>query len=162
MLWPRAYFHEEIDAETPPMFRIGESRSTSPPLVGSRLRGPASPKAGPFPFWSTVPSMAGAAFFDLDRTLLAGASGPVLADAMRRAGLGGRAVPGERLIFGLFNTVGETLPRIALPRQAAGRAKGRSQAAVQAAAVEASEALVRLIQPFAAGLFAEHRDAGRA
>jgi putative phosphoserine phosphatase / 1-acylglycerol-3-phosphate O-acyltransferase len=106
--------------------------------------------------------MAGAAFFDLDRTLLAGGSGPVLADAMRRAGLGGRALPGERLIFGFFNTVGETLPGIALARQAANLAKGRSQAAVQAAAVEASEVLVRLIQPFAAGLFAEHRDAGRA
>jgi putative phosphoserine phosphatase / 1-acylglycerol-3-phosphate O-acyltransferase len=108
------------------------------------------------------PRAGRAAFFDLDRTLLAGASGPVLADAMRRAGLGGRALPGERLIFGLFNTVGETLPGIALARQAASLAKGRSQAAVQAAAVEASEVLVRLIQPFAAGLFAEHRDAGRA
>jgi putative phosphoserine phosphatase/1-acylglycerol-3-phosphate O-acyltransferase len=104
----------------------------------------------------------GAAFFDLDRTLLAGASGPVLAHAMRRAGLSGRALPGERLMFGFFNTVGETLPGIALARQAATLAKGRSQAAVQAAAVEASEVLVQLIQPFAAGLFAEHRDAGRA
>src|SRR5829696_2790920 len=102
-----------------------------------------------------------AAFFDLDRTLLSGASGPVLADAMRRAGLGGRALPGERLLFGLFNAVGETLPGIALARQAATLARGRAQSAVQAAAVEAAEVLVERIQPFAAGLFIEHRDAGR-
>ncbi len=103
-----------------------------------------------------------AAFFDLDRTLLAGASGPVLADAMRRAGLGGRALPGERLLYGFFNTVGETLPGMALARQAATLARGRSQAAVQAAAADAAQPLRDRVQPFAAGLFAEHRDAGRA
>jgi putative phosphoserine phosphatase/1-acylglycerol-3-phosphate O-acyltransferase len=103
-----------------------------------------------------------AAFFDLDRTLLAGASGPVLADAMRRAGLGGRALPGERLLYGFFNTVGETLAGMALARQAATLARGRSQAAVQGAAADAAQTLLERVQPFAAGLFAEHRDAGRA
>jgi putative phosphoserine phosphatase/1-acylglycerol-3-phosphate O-acyltransferase len=102
-----------------------------------------------------------AAFFDLDRTLVAGATGPVLATAMRHAGLGGRALPGERLLFGLFNTVGETLPGIALARQAATLARGRSRAAVQAAATDAAEILVGMIQPFASGLFEEHRRAGR-
>src|SRR4051794_28678276 len=108
------------------------------------------------------PRAAAAAFFDLDRTLLAGASGPVLADAMRQAGLGGRALPGERLAYGIFNRVGETLPSIALARQAAALAPGRAQPAVQAAAVEAAKALVERVQPFAAGLITEHREAGRA
>ena len=103
----------------------------------------------------------GAAFFDLDRTLLSGASGPVLTEAMRTAGLVSRSIPGERFVYGLFNTVGETLPGMALARQAAALARGRSRAAVQAAAEAAAAALVDMIQPFAAPLFAEHRANGR-
>jgi len=104
---------------------------------------------------------ASAAIFDLDRTLLAGASGPVLSSAMRAAGLMGPALPGERLLFGLFNAIGETLPGMALARQAATMAKGRSRVAVQAAARSAAGALVDLVQPYAVGLLAEHRSAGR-
>ena len=50
---------------------------------------------------------------------------------MRAAGLGGRAIPGEALLFRLFNTVGETLPSMALARQAVLLAKGKSRTAVQ-------------------------------
>jgi putative phosphoserine phosphatase / 1-acylglycerol-3-phosphate O-acyltransferase len=103
----------------------------------------------------------GAAFFDLDRTLLSGASGPVLSDAMRAAGLVSRSFPGERFVYGLFNAIGETLPGMALARQAASLARGRSQAAAQAAAEAAAAVLVDMIQPFAASLFAEHRAGGR-
>jgi putative phosphoserine phosphatase/1-acylglycerol-3-phosphate O-acyltransferase len=103
----------------------------------------------------------GAAFFDLDRTLLAGASGEVFSHAMRAAGLVSRTLPGESLLYKLFNTVGETLPSMALARQAAVLAKGRSRAAVQAAAEEAADTLVAMVQPLAAPLFAEHREAGR-
>ncbi len=106
--------------------------------------------------------MAGAAaFFDLDRTLLAGASGPVLTEAMRSAGLVSRSLPGERLLYGLFNTIGETLPGMALARQAATMARGRSRAAVQEAARNAADVLVAMVQPFAAPLFEEHRSGGR-
>ena len=104
---------------------------------------------------------SGAAFFDLDRTLLAGASGEVFASAMRDAGLGGRSIPGEALLFRLFNTVGETLPSMALARQAVLLAKGKSRSAVQEAAATAAERLVELVQPLAAPLFDEHRAAGR-
>jgi putative phosphoserine phosphatase / 1-acylglycerol-3-phosphate O-acyltransferase len=103
----------------------------------------------------------GAAFFDLDRTLLSEASGPVLSEAMRTAGLVSRSIPGERYVYGVFNTIGETLPGMALARQAASLARGRSRAAVQAAAEEAAAVLVGMIQPFAAPLFAEHRAGGR-
>ncbi len=103
---------------------------------------------------------SGAAFFDLDRTLLAGASGEVFSRAMREAGLV-RAIPGESLLYRLFNAVGETLPSMALARQAATLAKGRPRAAVQRAAEQAATALAAMVQPLAAPLFAEHRAAGR-
>jgi putative phosphoserine phosphatase / 1-acylglycerol-3-phosphate O-acyltransferase len=103
----------------------------------------------------------GAAFFDLDRTLLAGASGEVFSSAMKAAGLVSRSLPGESLLYRLFNTVGETLPSMALARQAAGLAKGKSRAAVQGAAEAAVDALAALVQPMAESVFAEHRAAGR-
>ncbi len=103
----------------------------------------------------------GAAFFDLDRTLLAGASGEVFSHAMKAAGLVSRSIPGESLLFKLFNTVGETLPSMALARQGAALAKGKSRAAIQSAAEQAGPKLVAMVQPLAAGLFAEHRAAGR-
>ncbi len=102
-----------------------------------------------------------AAFFDLDRTLLSGASGEIFSGAMRSAGLVSRSIPGERLIYSVFNTIGETLPGMALARQAVTFAKGRSQAVMQSAAESAAAQLVERVQPFAAGLFAEHRAAGR-
>lgn len=104
---------------------------------------------------------SGAAFFDLDRTLLAGASGEVFSGAMRTAGLVSRVIPGEKFLFNLFNSIGETLPTMALARQAVTLAKGRQQHVVQAAAATVAQQLVERVQPFAAGLFAEHRAAGR-
>ena len=103
----------------------------------------------------------GAAFFDLDRTLLAGASGQVFSKAMRTAGLVSRTIPGESLVYRLFNTVGETLPAMALARQGATFVKGKSQAAVQSAAQQCAQQLAEMVQPLAAPLFAEHRAAGR-
>ena len=106
-------------------------------------------------------SHEGAAFFDLDRTLLAGASGEVFARAMREAGIVGRSLPGEGLLYSLFHAVGETLPSMALARQAATLAKGRSRESVRSAARAAAPTLAAMIQPMAAPLFAEHRAAGR-
>lgn len=104
----------------------------------------------------------GAAFFDLDRTLLRGASGEVFAGAMRTAGLvGNDPIPGERLLYRLFNAIGETLPSMALARQAVSLAKGRSQASVAAAAESVADELCAMVQPFAAAAFESHRAAGR-
>jgi putative phosphoserine phosphatase/1-acylglycerol-3-phosphate O-acyltransferase len=103
-----------------------------------------------------------AAFFDLDRTLLRGASGEVFAGAMRTAGLvGPDPVPGEQLLYRLFDVIGETLPSMALARQAVGLARGRSQAAVADAADSVADVLVAMVQPFAEGVFESHRAAGR-
>lgn len=104
----------------------------------------------------------GAAFFDLDRTLLSGASGEIFAGAMRQAGLTGpNPIPGERLLFGLFNAIGETLPSMVLARQAVTLAAGRSRASVLTAAETVADELCAMVQPFAEAAFAAHREAGR-
>jgi putative phosphoserine phosphatase/1-acylglycerol-3-phosphate O-acyltransferase len=110
---------------------------------------------------ATTRKQTGAAFFDLDRTLLRGASGEVFSEAMRSAGLVSRTIPGERFVFSLFNTVGETLPSMALARQAVGFARGRSRTSVLAAADSAADRLVAMVQPFAHGVFEQHRAEGR-
>ncbi len=104
---------------------------------------------------------SGAAFFDLDRTLLSGASGEVFSEAMRAAGVVTRSIPGEKALYQLFNAVGETLPSMALARQAATLAKGRSRPAVQSAAEDVANRLVDMVQPFAETVFEMHREAGR-
>ncbi len=106
--------------------------------------------------------MAGAAFFDLDRTLLRGASGPVISEALRSAGvLGERNMPGEALVYRIFNLIGETRPSMLLTRQAARFANGWTRSAVQEAGKLAAETLADAVQPFAKPLFDEHRAAGR-
>lgn len=81
---------------------------------------------------------------------------------MREAGLVGRTIPGEQLLYKVFNAVGETLPSMAIARQAVSLAKGRSSATVQEAARHVAPRLVELLQPLANDLFDEHRRAGRA
>lgn len=80
---------------------------------------------------------------------------------MRAAGLINRSIPGEGLLYRLFNNVGETLPSMVLARQAVLLAKGKSQGAVQQAAAAAAGRLEEMLQPLAAPLFDEHRAAGR-
>lgn len=104
----------------------------------------------------------GAAFFDLDRTLLRGASGPVISEALRQMGvLGNRTIPGENLVYKIFDTVGETLPAMALTRTAARFAAGWSRDAVRDAGEIAAARLADTVQPFGRLLMDEHREAGR-
>jgi putative phosphoserine phosphatase/1-acylglycerol-3-phosphate O-acyltransferase len=105
----------------------------------------------------------GAAFFDLDRTLLRGASGPVLTQALRTAGLvGSRSLPGESVFNRVYHLFGENRVFMELTRQLARVASGWPIDRVQAAAEEAVEGLLELLQPYATPLFQQHRDAGRA
>src|SRR5687767_11814625 len=105
----------KIECDTPPMYRSMEPTNVDPPSTGFRLRGPAPP-AGLLPFFTysrpmpDAPAAApgpvdeaaevdpvdpvdqtepakGAAFFDLDRTLLAGASGPAFSAALKAGGM---------------------------------------------------------------------------
>jgi putative phosphoserine phosphatase/1-acylglycerol-3-phosphate O-acyltransferase len=105
---------------------------------------------------------ASAAFFDLDRTLLAGASGPILGEALRHVGL----LPPQRsaiedLAFRIFDTIGETLPAMLLSRQGARVAKGWSLALVEKAAELAAEPLAAAVLPYAHHLLDGHREEGR-
>ncbi|WKV16155.1 HAD-IB family hydrolase [Janibacter limosus] len=105
--------------------------------------------------------MTGAAFFDLDRTLLPKASGPALSAAMRQTGVISARMPGEALLFGYFNLLGESLGSIARPRQAVLVAGGRAADAFDEAALLAADVLEPMVGPFAKMLIAEHREAGR-
>ncbi len=105
--------------------------------------------------------MTGAAFFDLDRTLLSGASGPVITQALRDAGLVTTRLPGEGLLYGVFNVLGETLPSMVLARAASLVARGKKVGAFDEAASAAVQGLLDLIEPFAHLVLEEHRLAGR-
>jgi putative phosphoserine phosphatase/1-acylglycerol-3-phosphate O-acyltransferase len=103
-----------------------------------------------------------AAIFDLDRTLLKGASGPELSRALREEGvIGERAIPGEALAYRFFDLFGESRPSIMLARQAARAANGWNCEAVGKAAVRAAERLADAVLPYARPLVAEHKAAGR-
>lgn len=103
-----------------------------------------------------------AAVFDLDRTLLVGASGPVFTEALRNNGvIGDQSIPGEGLIYRIFDLVGETRPSMMLTRQAARAAAGWSRDAVRAAGAAAAERLVDAVPPFARQVIEQHRDEGR-
>lgn len=103
-----------------------------------------------------------AAFFDLDRTLLVGASGPVLTEALQRAGVVSRmSIPGQGLLYMAYDRFGESLTGMALARAAAGALRGRRRAAVRDAAESAVDALMEKVAPYAAALIEEHREAGR-
>jgi putative phosphoserine phosphatase/1-acylglycerol-3-phosphate O-acyltransferase len=105
--------------------------------------------------------MSGAAIFDLDRTLLQGGTGPLLSRAMYDLGVVTRKLPGEGLLYGMFDLIGETLPSIFLARQATLLAKGRDGATFDAAALAAAESIAAVIHPFALTLIEQHHAAGR-
>jgi putative phosphoserine phosphatase / 1-acylglycerol-3-phosphate O-acyltransferase len=103
-----------------------------------------------------------AAIFDLDRTLVGGATGPILTKALRQVGLvSDRHIPGEDLLYLLFNVVGENRPSMFLTRQAARLAKGWPREAAREAGKIAAEELIERIQPYAAVLIEQHRAEGR-
>src|SRR4051812_7446408 len=104
----------------------------------------------------------GAAFFDLDRTLLKGASGPLINEALVDAGLvPDRQVPGMGLVYRWNDLLGESLPAMALARGAALLSRGWSAEAVRDAAEQAAARLHDLVTPYAHPLIDEHRKAGR-
>ncbi|MEZ5204882.1 MAG: HAD-IB family hydrolase [Acidimicrobiales bacterium] len=103
-----------------------------------------------------------AAFFDLDRTLLRGASGPMFSTMLKRVGvLPDRSIPGEGLVFKFFDVVGETLPSMIATRQMARAASGWDRSLVQEAGRLAAQLLIEEVPGFAKGAIAQHREAGR-
>jgi putative phosphoserine phosphatase/1-acylglycerol-3-phosphate O-acyltransferase len=104
---------------------------------------------------------SGAAFFDLDRTLLRGASGPVIGEALKTAGVTDRKIPGEQLVYRMYDLFGENRPSMEVTRRAVRFASGWVREQVQEAGEIAAEALAASLQPFARPIFEEHRVAGR-
>ena len=86
-----------------------------------------------------------AAVFDLDRTLIAGASGPILARHLDAAGLRQLSTPGIK----------------SSARRSARGAKGWPVAEVRRAARGAADDLAERLFPYAAAVVDEHRRAGR-
>jgi putative phosphoserine phosphatase / 1-acylglycerol-3-phosphate O-acyltransferase len=105
----------------------------------------------------------GAVFVDLDRTLLRSASGPVFQEAMEAEGVlsPGRHLPGDRLLYGIYNRFGESVPSIALARAAARVMRNRPSDATRRAGKRAVESLMDLVQPWALEVLAAHQSAGR-
>ncbi len=104
----------------------------------------------------------GAAFFDLDRTLLRGASGPILSDALVAAGVTSRRLPGQSLLYRAYDLFGETALSIGLARLAALGARGVAPEDMLRAGEAAAPLLEQMVSPFAHPLLADHRRAGRA
>ena len=72
-----------------------------------------------------------------------GASGPAFSQAMREVGvIRDSPVPGESLLYRMFDLIGETRPAMLLTRQAARLAKGWEADAVREAGRIAAERLV--------------------
>lgn len=104
----------------------------------------------------------GAVFFDLDRTLLRGVSGPVISSALKQVGLlGDRNVPGEQLLYRFFDAVGENRLAMTATRNAVRFTAGWARSAAQQAGEIAADALVDLVQPFATPIIEQHRAEGR-
>ena len=102
-----------------------------------------------------------AAIFDLDRTLIAGASGPVFSAHLDDAGIARRHLPGVDMMTRLYEAMGETALTSQTARLAARATRGWPVDAVHAAAAAAVADLIALVQPYAPGVLAEHRAAGR-
>jgi putative phosphoserine phosphatase/1-acylglycerol-3-phosphate O-acyltransferase len=103
-----------------------------------------------------------AVFIDLDRTLLAHASGQVLNRALVEEGVlpEGRSVPGDKLLYAINDRLGENLLSMGLVRAAARVARGWRQEQVQAAGRRAVADLSELVAPFAPQRLAAFRAEG--
>ena len=105
--------------------------------------------------------MEHAAFFDLDRTLLSGASAHVVSRVLRETGVVSRNIPGESLMYQVFETFGENLPSMVLGRQAVIAMRGHSREEVRAASRTAAPDILAMVQPYANQVIDGHRAEGR-
>lgn len=101
-----------------------------------------------------------AAVFDLDRTLLPTASGPIISAALHDVGLMGGPLPGQRFLFKMFDLIGENRASMALAKLGPRAARGWSQAVVREAGAIAAPKLLDHVQPWARGIIERHRRDG--
>ncbi len=104
-----------------------------------------------------------AAFFDLDRTVIEGPSGPAFGEALREHGLLDNAPhPLEKLPFGIYEIMGETASSMALVRQATRLTEGWAEDLVAAAGASAAARLMGRVAPYLRAELLANRRAGRA
>ncbi len=102
-----------------------------------------------------------AAFFDLDRTLLAGSSSPVFQKHLVEAGVAShRDIPLADTLMKLYEQFGENWLMMQPAKLASRAAKGWKVADVRTACTAAADELLTMLQPFAPQIFDEHRAAG--
>ncbi len=101
-----------------------------------------------------------AAFFDLDRTLISVASGPVFSRHLHDAGIAQRAQRGVEAVAAAYRLIGETALTAPGARLAARATAGWPVDAVRKAAEGAADELIEMVEPYAPGVIAEHKDAG--
>lgn len=109
---------------------------------------------------------AGAAFFDLDRTLLPRGSGPIFSHHLEEAGVSlGRLAelgkPIAELFLWIYNELGESRANMRLARRLVSTSNGWPVMAVSEAAEAAAADIASQIPAFALQLIEEHREAGR-
>ncbi len=103
-----------------------------------------------------------AAIFDLDRTLLDGASWPIYAAKLRQLGvLPDRDFPVVDQLFGVFRSFGESFLTMQLTKLAVSKTKGWPIDLVDEAARLAVDELLHELHPYARTTIDEHRAAGR-
>ncbi len=86
----------------------------------------------------------------------------MLSSSLRSVGvLSDRVIPGEDLVYRLFNLVGETRPSMMLARQGARLSGGQVRKKVQEAGEVAAELLVPMVESYALPIIEEHKEAGR-
>ena len=144
-----------VERDPPPMVPFERTPQCGSPNHRVLVERPRFPQAGFLPFWAcrrrddSCAGVMSASMSGSGRSVLR--PRPHAAGRRIRRGVLGRdegrgarqrSMPGEAMLFRVFNTIGETLPSMALARQAVALAKGKSRAAVQAAAETVAEQLV--------------------
>jgi putative phosphoserine phosphatase/1-acylglycerol-3-phosphate O-acyltransferase len=138
--------------QVPASARLSEGAGRPPPAPSPRQGYGCCVAAG---------AAVGAAFFDLDRTLLRGASGPAINDALVAAGLTARRLPGQGLLFKAYDLMGETAFSIGLARAAALASRGMPRKEAVRVGEAAAPLLEAIVSPYARPLMEDHRRAGR-
>ncbi len=102
-----------------------------------------------------------AAIFDLDRTLIAGSSATIVQRHLHEAGIGSsRKIPFSDTLMKFYEVFGENW-LLMQPAKFAGRASaGWSVEEVERACTKAAKELADQLQPFAQGVFDDHKKAG--
>jgi putative phosphoserine phosphatase/1-acylglycerol-3-phosphate O-acyltransferase len=104
--------------------------------------------------------MATAAIFDLDRTLIAGSSAEVFGAKLSDVGVSTPSVPGQSLLFKIYEKFGEDPVSMRLARQSARLFAGRKVADVEAAALLGADVLIGRVLPHARVEIEKHKADG--